>query len=208
MKFRFASLYSTHLDLNGDQANLEVAKKRLEWAGHTVEVVNVGKQQDLPSDVDFIFLGHGSLAAWNDISPSLVDLVPQVIDAIKGGSGFMAVATGHEKAIELGLIEGSVSPTERVSKFEIVDFEGQEVLGYLNSATSAPVFQKEGLVIGTQLHGPVFAKNPLLVDQYFSELSLLRKNTELGDIRLNNNAGLVAGIVEQVWMLERELASE
>ncbi|MEN9955915.1 MAG: hypothetical protein RLY34_722, partial [Actinomycetota bacterium] len=31
------ALFPNHLDLNGDQANLKVAKKRLEWLGYEVK---------------------------------------------------------------------------------------------------------------------------------------------------------------------------
>jgi hypothetical protein len=120
----------------------------------------------------------------------------------------MAVASGHEMAIECGLFEGKITQIDRVSKFEIAQLDGLEVLGYLNSATTAPVIQKKGLVLGTQLHGPVFAKNPELVDSYLLEVAQSRNKSELGNLALNSNADLVAGIVKQVWELERDLACE
>jgi CobQ-like glutamine amidotransferase family enzyme len=70
--------------------------------------------------------------------------------------------------------------------------------------------------LGTQLHGPVLAKNPEFADSYLLEIAAARgilKNSaininNLKNNALSNNADLVAGIVKQVWELERNLASE
>jgi hypothetical protein len=128
----------------------------------------------------------------------------------------MAVASGQEWAIRSGLLAGDANPTDRISKFEIAEIEGREILGYLNSSTSAPVIQKNGLSFGTQLHGPVLAKNPEFADSYLLEIAAARGvmnnkavNNEVSRSNdLKNNADLVAGIVKQVWELERDLASE
>ena len=214
MSVKLAALYPTHLDLNGDQANLKVAQKRMSWFGYDVEIVSVGKGEAIPSDVVLIFLGHGSMAAWSDIEQDLNRLAPEIKNRIENGTAFMAVATGHERAIQLGLIQGEIFEQPRVSKFEIAEIDGLEVLGYLNSATNAPVIQKIDLVLGTQLHGPIFAKNPSLVDSYMAEVFAANvvpvpsESESNRDSSLKNNADLVAGIVDQVWDLERGLASE
>ena len=212
MTFRIVALYPDHLDLNGDQANLLVAKTRLAWLGYDVEVVHIQKDSALPIEANLIFIGHGSLAAWADINDSMTAALPWIENAIDNGAALMAVASGHEWAIKNGLLSGSANSTERVSKFEVADLDGLEVLGYLNSSTDAPIIQKKGLVFGTQLHGPVFAKNPKLTDSYLSEIAeatgVLKALDPLKNSELKNNADLVAGIVEQVWELERALASE
>ncbi len=209
---KLVSLFSRHLDLNGDQANLKVAQIRLGWFGHQVEIVNVDKGVAIPTDAALVFLGHGSIAAWADIEDDLYKLVPQITSLIANGMAFMAVASGHERAIELGLMPGKVDKVERVSKFEIATLDGQEILGYLNSETTAPIIQKQGLVLGTQLHGPLFAKNPDFVDSYLAEVLQSQLGTlvtlQASGAQAKNNADQVAGIVEEVWKLERELASE
>jgi CobQ-like glutamine amidotransferase family enzyme len=209
---KLISLFSRHLDLNGDQANLKVAQIRLGWFGHQVEIVNVDKGEAIPTDAALVFLGHGSIAAWADIEDDLYKLVPQITSLIANGMAFMAVASGHERAIELGLMPGKVDKVERVSKFEIATLDGQEILGYLNSETTAPIIQKQGLVLGTQLHGPLFAKNPDFVDSYLAEVLQSQLGTlvtlQASGAQAKSNADQVAGIVEEVWKLERELASE
>lgn len=207
MSIKLVSLFPNHLDLNGDQANLLVLAKRLQWAGVAAEIVAVDKGQSIPKDAGLIFLGHGSMAAWTDIEPELNRLLGDIKQLVVDGAAFMAVATGHEHAIKLGLLGGTANYKDRISKFEIAELEGQEILGYLNSATDAPVIQKQGLLLGTQLHGPVFAKNPVFADSYLAEIAAA-KGVALADAALSTNASLVAGIVDQVWELERELASE
>ena len=209
---KLVSLFSRHLDLNGDQANLKVAQIRLGWFGHQVEIVNVDKGEEIPADAALVFLGHGSIAAWADIEDDLSKLVPQITSLIANGMAFMAVASGHERAIELGLMPGKVDKVERVSKFEIATLDGEEILGYLNSETTAPVIQRNGLVLGTQLHGPLFAKNPDFVDSYLADVLQSQLGTPItlqaSGAQEKNNADQVAGIVAEVWKLERELASE
>lgn len=217
MSFKIATFFPEHLDLNGDQANLLIASKRLEWLGYEVEISAIEKATELPSETDLIFVGHGSLAAWADINDSMTHAITWISNSVQIGCGFMAVASGQEWAIRSGLLPGDANPTERISKFELAEIEGREILGYLNSSTSAPVIQKDGLALGTQLHGPVLAKNPEFADSYLLEIAAARgilKNTAINNNNLkntalnNNNADLVAGIVKQVWELERDLASE
>ena len=207
MSIKLVSLFPKHLDLNGDHGNLLVLAKRLQWRGIASDIVSIDKGQSIPKDAALIFLGHGSMAAWADIESELDHLLDDIKQLIADGAAFMAVATGHERAIRLGLLGGTANATNRISKFEIAELEGQEILGYLNSATDAPVIQKQRLLVGTQLHGPVFAKNPLFADSYLAEIAQARGlNFSVAD--LSTNASLVAGIVNQVWELERELASE
>jgi len=209
MTFKIYTFFPDHLDLNGDQANLVVATKRLEWLGFQVQVQSIGKKQSLPKDADFIFIGHGSIAAWADIAQDMKNSIAWIKSAVDAGAGLMAVASGHEWAINNGLMPGQTSPVERVSKFEIAQVDGLEILGYLNSATNAPVIQKNGVVLGTQLHGPLLAKNPEFADSYLLAIAESRGlSPESKNVPLNNDADLVAGIVKQIWELERDLASE
>lgn len=207
MSVRLAALFPEYLNLNGDQANLMVAKKRLEWFGYECEIVSVGIGEDIPEDVHLIFLGHGSLAAWSFLNAEPERMVPQITQAINSGAGFMAIASGYEKSIRFGFFGGDTSPTKRVSKFELVKFGEIEVLGYRNTTTKAPVIQKENLLLGSQLHGPLFAKNPELVDSYLADI-LAAKNHSVAKRPEKNNLDQVAEIIEAVWSLEKDLARE
>jgi CobQ-like glutamine amidotransferase family enzyme len=211
MKLIFAALYPSHLNLNGDQANLLVAKKRLGWAGIDCEIASIGKGEAIPKNADLIFIGHGSIAAWEDIEDDLTARIPEIGFLVDSGAALMAVATGHEWAINSGFFENRISKIDRISKFEISSLGELEVLGYLNTSTNAPVIQKINLLIGTQLHGPVFAKNPVLVDQFLEEIIVSRYGSVSAEkLRHSNSnqAETVNSIVSEVWKLERDLASE
>ena len=81
------------------------------------------------------------------------------------------------------------------------------------------MIQKNALLLGTQLHGPFFAKNPEYADMYLSEiLSTKLDSASLGEAPiesfmkpttgLKHNVDRVADIVKAVWELEKDLASE
>lgn len=204
------ALFPAHLNLNGDQANLFVMRKRLEWRGFEVNVLAVEKGENLPVNADFIFLGHGSMAAWSDISDEIERLAPQVSEAIASGTAFMAVASGYERAIELSFFEGSLEPITRISKFEIAQLGEHKILGYLNASSKAPVIQKHNLLLGTQLHGPVFAKNPNFADAYLQEILKTKGLSLVVETKSASAQNLlkIDSIVEALWELEEELASE
>lgn len=212
MMINLVTLFASHLDLNGDQANLKVLSKRLEWFGYECTITPVEKGQVLPEACDLMFLGHGSKAAWLDIKDHLDLLFPKIVSHIQNGAAFFAVASGYEKALDYGIFNGSAVPGPRVSKFEIAQVADMSVLGYVNAASSAPVIQKSGLLLGTQLHGPVLAKNPKLADLYLSEILKFKGeptvSSDLSNEFQNKNVALVDDIVDDIWKLETQLASE
>lgn len=211
MKLVLASLFLDHLDLNGDQANLRVIAKRAQWRGIEVEIVNVQKGESVPENADLIFIGHGSRAAWSDLNSEFEQIHEAVRSQIENGAFFMAVASGFEKSVNLGWVPGRISETERVSKFEIVQANDFEILGYVNSASGLPLVDWRENVLATLLHGPFLAKNPEVADRVIAQM-LTRRGFELpGDFvteEANAAAAFIDEMVADVWQLERELASE
>lgn len=211
MKLTVAALFPTHLDLNGDQANLKVLAKRASWYGIELEIIEVQKGQSLPSTIDFIFLGHGSKAAWLDIAEDLARLRTSIHQHLLNGGAFMAVSSGYEMAVSHGWVTGNNSKQSRVSKFEIAELDGRQVLGYLNTDSSLPVVQQQSNSLLTMLHGPFFAKNPEIADD------LLRKLVEAKGQALNadyvtdkagQSADFIKTLVAEAWQLESDLARE
>ena len=76
---RLATLFPSDLDLNGDQANLLVLLKRLEYRGVKAEIVELNDPSNL--DFDLVFLGHGSMAAWAEIDKKHPDLAANLLSA-------------------------------------------------------------------------------------------------------------------------------
>jgi CobQ-like glutamine amidotransferase family enzyme len=210
---RLLALFPEHLNLNGDLANLRVLQQRLAWRGVTASISSVNKGDSLSADADFILLGHGSEAAWLDLANDLERLKPELLEAFESGVSGLAVGSGYERLFNLqgppslGLIPGSVLRTERVSKFVVAPLDGQDALGYLNSdALLEPMIRVQNLV-GTLLHGPILAKNPILAESIIESM-FKKRGVSLPPIQAKEKADQVADLISKIWQLEEPLARE
>jgi CobQ-like glutamine amidotransferase family enzyme len=66
---------------------------------------------------------------------------------------------------------------------------------------------RDGNWISTLLHGPVLAKNPNLLEEVLSKIAN-GAGVALPKIQASEKAGRLADLIEEVWTLERNLASE
>jgi len=213
MIIQLVALFPDHLNLNGDLANIRVLQKRLAWRGVTATVSLVDKNGTIPTDADFILLGHGSDAAWVDLAKDLERLRPKLINAFVSGVAGLAVASGYERLFDqnetptIGLIQAKVLRTERTSRFVLATLDGQEALGYLNSDAQLEPLMRIKNVIGTLLHGPVLAKNAWLAELII-EAIFERREVSLPPVQAIEKADQVAGLISKVWELEEPLARE
>jgi CobQ-like glutamine amidotransferase family enzyme len=206
---RLGVLFPQHLNLNGDLGNAEVIAKQLEWRGLASEIVTVQTMADLSSAPDFILVGHGSTAAWAAIDTLLYSMAPSLKKLISSGTPGLAISSGFEKLVESGAL-GNLSFSklpERISKFHVQGDGDSEVLGYLNTDVDLPVMHRDGNWISTLLHGPVLAKNPNLLEEVLSKIAN-GAGVALPKIQASEKAGRLADLIEEVWTLERNLASE
>lgn len=204
---KLVGIFPRHLNLNGDFGNLEVLKKRIQWLGYDCEIIEVQLGQNLPDEADLIFIGHGSMAAWAEADKHLNQISEQIQKAIDNGSHLLAIGSGYEKMIALGYFSGSLNQVSRISKFEIAETDLGPVLGYLNTVSDAPIYQEKNRIIGSQLHGPLLAKNPDLADRIIGQIAskkvivASRPKDEESLVRVRN-------LVDAVWALEEELARQ
>jgi CobQ-like glutamine amidotransferase family enzyme len=203
---RFLELYPEHLNLNGDLANSLVLRRQFEMRGYEVEVLQVRKGDALPASFDFFLLGHGSAAAWQDISDDLLRILPFLKTSSDQSVAGLVVASGFEysAATLFGLEPGS---NDRRSEFVIAEVDGHEVLGYLNSESDLPIAIWSKNVLGTLLHGPVLAKNPQLISNFIANICS-RRGEQVRPLEQQNEADQLAGLVQEVWLLEKPLAGE
>ena len=167
------SFYPEDLNLNGDQANLLVLAKRLEWRGVNAVIVPLTGSSNLEK-VDLVLLGHGSMAAWNSILKTDPELITKSIDYMNANRPLLAIGSGYVKVLdELG---ESYSSKEHRSEF--VDVDG--VVGYVNSSADVDLIQFRNSSVLTLLHGPLLAKNPKLADE------IIRSN-EWADISMRSS---------------------
>ncbi len=206
---RLGVFFPDHLNLNGDFGNIEVIARQFEWRGMTCEVVRVEDERHLADGLDFLLVGHGSSAAWDSIRDRLNSLEGVLRKLVESGTPGLCVSTGFEELVRLAVVAGleCKSIPERVSKFVVQADGSQEVLGYLNTDVDLPTLHREGKFVCTMLHGPVLAKNPVLLLELLQSISL-HAGLQLKAIQTNEKTDLLAGLVDEVWKLERELASE
>ncbi len=211
---RIGVLFPEHLNLNGDAANAEVLSKQLTWRGVPSQIIGIDKCVEALPKIDVLVVGHGSIAAWSDVASSWSRLSGALVELMRHGLPVLAVSSGFELLCRAQ--RGSLSGLEvfdlvpediqRVSKFEVAEFEGYEVLGYKNSEAKLPTICRSNRVIGTLLHGPVLSKNPELLESFLVSISEYvgldipavkpEVATRLGDH------------TSKIWDLERELARE
>jgi lipid II isoglutaminyl synthase (glutamine-hydrolysing) len=154
------TLFPSQLNLDGDQGNLLALKKYLVAAGFDVSV-RMLTPDVRPEERHFVLFGHGSLAAMESIDGSLGSLDWSGMFASPG----LAVGSAFEY-LSRKLIVGQVMATgERQSSFEVEAFGNLTVLGYRNTDSGLPNLALNGQWICTMLHGPVLAKNPILLDR-------------------------------------------
>jgi len=172
------TFYPEDLNLNGDQANLLILSKRLQWRGVSSEIVSVTGSSDLTA-FDVLFLGHGSIAAWKSITSEDPKLMTNLVSYLRTGKMVIAIASGYLKILE-ALGEGYGVGEHRS---EFVEVDG--VVGYVNSSAEVPLLQQTNGSLFTMLHGPLFAKNPELVDELISQqgwVDVKTRNAELDKV--------------------------
>jgi CobQ-like glutamine amidotransferase family enzyme len=206
-------LYPEHLNLNGDLANAGVLARRFNWYALDAAIDFYYPGDSLPTaQPDVVILGHGSAAAWQAIDADLERVLPALRDWIARGCFGLAINSGQELLHEqrAGVFQGELIAGERESKFAVAsaeDFaEGKRVLGYKNSIFNAPLIERSGNFIGTQLHGPILAKNGWLADWIIRGVSglpeLIPGSSTVAHLERANE------YETQIWKLEQELTGE
>jgi CobQ-like glutamine amidotransferase family enzyme len=198
---RLMELFPDHLDLNGDSGNLLVLERRIEWGGLSSSRESVLPGQTPNSRPDVLLIGHGSAAAWKQVYAELARLAPMIQDWLKQGTQVLAISSGF--AALHGLIDGlpiSVDRSQRVSKFVVDEFEGEQVFGYLNSELQLPAMIRHGNILGSMLHGPLLAKNTGLADQIIESVMASAIRAEINSSKFDE--------IELLATAARKLAEE
>lgn len=155
------SFFPEALNLNGDQGNVLVLKKYLEAAGFEVRVESIGAANGY-QDIHFAFLGHGSMAAMRSLSTAMSAVsFEQLLPNIPG----MAIGSGFEYLAEIGLTKSLIHRGQRDSEFAVGELGTITALGYRNTDSGLPNLELNGNWICSMLHGPLLAKNPVLLNR-------------------------------------------
>lgn len=170
------TLFPDRLNLNGDQANLLVLKKRLEWNGIESRIVAVNSLEELARlqkeftkqpKGKFLLVGHGSAAAMASFSQHADEIRNSVCELARAGMPGLAVGSGYE------LVQPSFTRGERLSDYADIEAAGElpRAFGYINTATDLQPLAKLGAnFLVTLIHGPVLARTPELADLFIERM--------------------------------------
>jgi CobQ-like glutamine amidotransferase family enzyme len=180
-----ATFMPEYFNNNGDQGNLEVLSKHLEWRGVRYQVVSTDFE-----NADFLMVGDGSRAVMREFSKQLEGLSNLLTNRLQAGKATLLVGSAHEFFCHSLSGLPSINKTSRVSEFRAVRAADFNVLGYRNSDYDLDLFIDRAFV-STSLFGPVLAKNPDL-------LSLLLESMGVSDELSSEQASSLNNVVERI----------
>lgn len=71
-------LYPRDMNIYGDHGNMLVLKKRLEWSGYDVKVIEYNQGDEFPKDIDLIVGGGGQDSGQTKIQADLIKIGPKL----------------------------------------------------------------------------------------------------------------------------------
>jgi len=156
---RILQLYPNDMNIYGDNGNLQVLKKRLEWRGYDVEVVSYNVGDSLPMQVDIVIGGGGQDSGQAIIHADLLKIKDSIIGWAEDGVPMLAVCGLYQlfgkffQTLEGSRMEGvgvfnaeTYATSERLignvvsrnTQFgEIVGYENHSGQTYLKKGTAA-----------------------------------------------------------------------
>lgn len=180
---RLVHLYPRELGINGDVGNVLALRRRAEWRGMAVEVVDHEVGAELPADAHLVHIGSGPVSGQRLVVDDLQRIAPTLRAWADAGVPMLAIAGGWQLLGDsLTLESGEVLPgarvlptTARLSGHRVVgevwsdDVAGFENHGAVTTAlTGEPVawpVARFGASIATTLHGPFLPMNPRFADE-------------------------------------------
>jgi lipid II isoglutaminyl synthase (glutamine-hydrolysing) len=200
---KLATVFPSQLNLNGDQGNLLALRRYLGAAGFEVEIRSLSRQTSV-DDVHFVLFGHGSLAAMQSIDGVLKAMDWLKLMHIPG----LAVGSGFEYLSRESFVTQKIVLGERESEFQLQTLGALQALGYRNTDSGLPNLAVNDQWICTMLHGPILAKNPVLLDRA-AKAAVAAAGQEwpkLAPAQLVKWVENLNRIASQIWQLETDEA--
>ncbi len=189
-------LYPRELGINGDVGNVTALRRRAEWRGMPVRVVDVGPGDALPETAHLVHIGSGPASSRAPLHDDVARHGPALRAWAADGVPFLAIAAGWQllgrEVIEVDRTvragakvfpSATVVSAERTVGEVAGDSELGEIAGYVNYGATMILDRgveslgrvggrEEGLVtpnlVGTNLHGPFLPMNPVWADRLLS----------------------------------------
>ncbi len=205
---RVAKLLPALTNSQGDAENAEAIVATLGWLGRSAGIVSCDVGSHL-SPCDVFVLGHVTESDFAAARDQVALWADALLASVSKGSIILAVGSGIELLVSIGLLNGVVRPHQSRSVTDcVVDAEGNELWGFENSACGYLRSDLErplgvvlagigngdgtegvrsefgqGLVLATHLHGPVLVRNEELMDEIVS------RATHVSEVTVNTATG-------------------
>lgn len=92
----FVHLYPRELGINGDVGNVLALRKRAEWRGLKVRVVDHGPGDELPATAHLVHIGSGPASARAGVEADVQRIAPALRSWADAGVPFLAIASGWQ----------------------------------------------------------------------------------------------------------------
>ncbi len=152
---RLLQLYPRDMNIYGDWGNTLVLKRRLEWHGYAVELLEYNPGDTFPSDIDLIVGGGGQDSGQNKIQRDLIEIGPKLKQLADSGVPMLMVCGlyqlfGHSFTTREGTVINGIGI------FDIVTVGGNErMIG--NITTTSNLF---GEIVGYENHSGITRLGP------------------------------------------------
>ena len=194
-------LYPRELGINGDIGNVTALRRRAEWRGMPVRVIDVGAGEDLPGTAHLVHIGSGPASSRAPLHDDVARHAATLRAWAADGVPFLAIAAGWQllgrEVIELDRTAragAKVFPSAAIVSAEraVGEVAGEselgEIAGFVNYGATTILDRgvaslariagtEDGLVagnlVGTNLHGPFLPMNPVWADRLLSAAARL-----------------------------------
>jgi len=182
---KLATFMPTYFNNNGDQGNIEVLSKQLEWRGVQCSVTS----SDL-AESDFLLIGDGSRAVMREFDTGLSAMTDLVAERLSTGKATLLVGSAHEFFCARLPKLPDLKKSPRVSEHREVESDNLKVFGYRNNEIDVDFYIQEAF-ISTSLFGPILAKNENLLNIVLTSMGATK---ELPDVYQSRLAHLLQGV--------------
>jgi CobQ-like glutamine amidotransferase family enzyme len=97
-RVRLVHLYAAEMNIYGDNGNVQVLRRRLEWRGLPVEVTRIGVGDPVPTDTHLVLGGGGQDAGQAVIADDLARKTPDLLAAADAGVPMLLICGTYQMA--------------------------------------------------------------------------------------------------------------
>ena len=190
-------LYPRELGINGDVGNVMALRKRAEWRGAELRVLDHEIGAELPTDAQLVHIGSGPASAQELVLDDLARIAPRLREWSASGVPFVAIAGGWQLlGRTLQRADGTVVPgagvlptdSRAATKRVVREVWNKDVAGFENhgaeTTSDDPGFawpvSRFGSSVATNLHGPFLPMNPAFADELL-DVAAARAGVVLGE---------------------------